>query len=156
MSSRVNVVVIKLPFYDCVFAKRYLLVLWLRAISERVVCALTAHGLPLSLVFAFNGSSGTSVRLSLCSRLCLTCVDDGATLVVGRRTPLAARDSSSAVSSTTSARNRHRRARMNYRDQSWSPNRHTTLTFRSDRGRRFRVRCSHSQTFISDLRTRWT
>lgn len=96
--------------------ERYLQALCSRAISVRVRRALTAHGLPLSLVFAFNGSSGTLVRLSLCSRLCLTRADGGATLVVGRRTPLAARDNSSVVSSTTSARNRHRRARMIYRD----------------------------------------
>lgn len=126
-----------------------------RALPESTQRTFTVHGLPLSLVFAFNGSSGTFARLSLCSHLCLTCVDCGlcATLVVGRRRSLVARDNSSAVSSTTSARSRHRRARMIYYVLTWSPNRLIILTHRSDRGLRFPDR--HSQTFIFDRQIQW-
>lgn len=85
---------------------------WLRAVSARVERVDRARTTPFTCIRIQRIERNARTPFSMFSSLSNARRRGGAALVVGRRTPLAVRDISSAVSSTTSARNRLRRARM--------------------------------------------
>lgn len=132
------------------------IIYWL-AISERVDCVDRARAIPFTYIRIQRIERNVSLPFSLFSSLSGVrwrwCNTGGGP--AHRRTLLAARDISSAVSSCTSARNRQHRARMLYRDLTWSPSRHFTWTRRLDRGHQFHDNHNPIFTFVRPIPWIW-
>lgn len=128
---------------------------WIRAVSARVERVDRTRATPFTCIRIQRIERNARTPFSMFSSLSNTrrWRRGGAALVVGRRTPLAVRDNSSAVSSTTSTRNRLRRARMLCCDRTWSPNRHTTQTRHLDPGHHLSAKAI--QIFIFGHLTQW-